>query len=161
MPADTHDTGCPGITRTRFEHFIRVEVDVRVLAKRHPSASGVAGRRRVWRNGDRRTLVVPVEVDRRISPDRRLTDDRRSGYDRRGSLNSGILSLPTFSGAETERIQELMATPGARIGCPSCNGVLTLGGPLFRDSQRVWIVRCAGCKRSVSVTDIYLVPGTA
>ena len=37
---------------------------------------------------DRRTQVVPVEVDRRSGIDRRLGVDRRSGLDRRESAAS-------------------------------------------------------------------------
>ncbi len=134
---------------------------MRVLAERNRSARGVTGRRRVWSNGDRRVASLPVEVERRKNPDRRKVGDRRTGAERRGSSEGEVLVLPAFSIAEIGKIQELMATPGARVGCPICDGVLTLDGPRYRGGQAVWTVRCAACMRSMSMSNINLVPGTA
>ena len=55
-----------------------------------------------------------------------------------------------------ERIRQMIATPGAKLVCPQCDGELTTGLPIAGGGTiaAVWEVRCSSCGRSLVVTDL-------
>jgi hypothetical protein len=96
------------------------------------------------RDGDRRMANVPVETDRR-------TESLRSGIERR-KLGERRRALTEFS----ERVHELVITPGARVICPSCDGDLVLRGLIARGSSvaSLWELECSSCGRSALVRGV-------
>ena len=64
--------------------------------------------------------------------------------------------LAAFSHAETLRIREMIATPGARLRCPRCDGELNSDMPVAggHSIAAVWEFRCDACRRTLMVQDL-------
>ncbi len=63
---------------------------------------------------------------------------------------------PPYSPEDAERIRQMIATPGAKLVCPQCDGELTTGLPIAGGGTiaLVWDVHCPSCGRSLVVRDL-------
>jgi len=120
----------------------------------------LAGRRRNWPLDGLQAAEVGVLVERRISGERRVGERRRSP-DRRMFRTESESSIPTYSQEQASWIQEQLATSTVRVGCPVCNGVLTVVGPYAGGMNPVYVVRCAACRRSIAAHDLSVTPASA
>ncbi len=70
--------------------------------------------------------------------------------------NAGSRHTPLpYSPDDAERIRQMIATPGAKLVCPGCDGELTTGLPIAGGGTIafVWQVQCASCGRRLLLTD--------
>ena len=70
--------------------------------------------------------------------------------------NTGSRQTPLpYSPNDAARIRQMIATPGAKLICPRCDGELTTGTPIAGGGSIafVWQAQCASCGRSLLLMD--------
>ena len=137
----------------------RPSAERRLAERRTPTPRRAAPHRRSgrYRRGrDPNVVSDAVKQERRSAIDRR-TGGRRAGrrlrrFDRRvGNRRLGITAV--FLREEILRIRESLSKSTMKVQCPSCNGPLALRSPMARNGSTLREVRCAPCRRSVTITD--------